>query len=170
MFFIKISLRFYIKIRKERGNLNSYKCFNHLPTSLNWNFIRKKRENRKNLKPKERHIETKKKIGWIPKMLLVTLPKHCKISCEILFPLQCDLLNPSLTNVGDSRSTKPLKPQLTRSHKKHSTPSTLCCPTDCTPSTNLQPHSHFPPHPQLPTPAKHRLLGGKPSGPGLFVA
>lgn len=87
-------------------------------------------------------------------MLLVNLPKHCKISCEILFLLQCDLLNPSPTNVADNTNTKSWKPQLTREQKKHSTFRTPCCPLTTPKHKPLAFSPPFPSSHSLPTPDK----------------
>lgn len=121
-------------------------CFNNLSSSLNWNVIRKKKRERK-LKPKDRLIEINKKLGESQKTLLVNLPKHCKSSCENLFPLQCDLLNPM--SVADNPSTKSLKPQLVGWQKKHFYSQDPLLPTDFPHHQSLAPHSYFSPHPHL---------------------
>lgn len=80
-------------------------------------------------------------------MKLVNFPKHLKDkSCEILFPLHCDLLNPTPTNVTENTGTKSLKPELTERQKKNPTLRASLLPTA---------HNHkllcgFPPSPSPP--------------------
>lgn len=150
MFFIKITLCFpginkYWNIYRKKEIWISYKCFHNLPTSSNWNFIRKNREHRKKTEAKKRHIEIKKKIGWIPKMLLVNVPKHFKISYEISFPLQCDLFNSSPTNGAANTGNKSLMPQLTRRQSHTPFSGNLCCPAAHPQHKPLPSHSHLPP-------------------------
>lgn len=87
----------------------------------------------------------------------------------ILFPLQCDLLNSSPTNIPDNTGTKSLKPQSPRGKEALHSQDLFAAhypPPTQTASLSLPPPSHS----HLPSLAKqNRLLGGKPSGPGLFV-
>lgn len=144
-----------------------------MPTSSNWNFIRKNRENRKKLKPKnkkKRHIEIKKKIGRIPKMLLVNMPKCFKISHEISFSLQIYLTLAQQTGAVNT-GTKSLMPQVTRRQKPYSTlrgilsallPTLSTTPYLLTPTSLLC---------SPPTSAnKNRFLGGEPDWAMAFYS
>lgn len=100
----------------------SYKCFHNLPTSSNWNFIRKNRENRKKLKPKKKGIlKSRKKLGESQKCSLWICQNVLKSHMRFHSPSSVIYLTLAQQTGALSTGTKSLMPQVTRRQKPYST-------------------------------------------------